>query len=94
MLYGARQATTSLLENGPLDNPAARAWTYVTLGFGHGEDWWRSFALRLRMAGYDGWVSIEHEDVLLERLEGVRRSVELLRATFPSEPSDYAPQSV
>ncbi len=31
----------------------------------HGEEWWRSFCYRLRMAGYDGWLSVEHEDVLL-----------------------------
>jgi sugar phosphate isomerase/epimerase len=58
---------------------AARSWNYVTLGFGHGEEWWRRFCAALRMAGYDDVLSIEHEDALIDPLEGVRKSVELLR---------------
>jgi sugar phosphate isomerase/epimerase len=41
------------------------------------------------MAGYDGWLSIEHEDVMLSREEGLRKSVDLLRSAAPSENSDY-----
>jgi sugar phosphate isomerase/epimerase len=44
---------------------AARSWSYVTLGYGHGEQWWRGFCYRLRMAGDDCWLSIEHQDVML-----------------------------
>jgi sugar phosphate isomerase/epimerase len=87
-------ATTSRLESGGLGDIAARAWSYITLGYGHGEAWWRDFCYRLRMAGYDGWLSIEHEDVLLSREEGVRRSVEVLKAAAPVEPADCKPQSV
>jgi sugar phosphate isomerase/epimerase len=65
LLNAPVQATTSLLENGSLMDIPARSWSYITLGFGHGEAWWRQFCYRLRMAGYDGWLSIEHEDVLL-----------------------------
>lgn len=59
---------------------------------GNGESWWRDFCYRPRMAGYDGWLSIEHEDVMLSREEGVRKSVELLKTVAPSEPSDFKPQ--
>jgi sugar phosphate isomerase/epimerase len=89
-----RQATTSLLENGSLMDVPARSWSYITLGYGHGAEWWRAFCYRLRMAGYDGWLSIEHEDVMLSRLEGVRRSLELLLAVAPIEPSDFEPQAI
>ena len=58
MLNAPVQATTSLLENGGLTDIAARSWSYVTLGYGHGEQWWHAFCYRLRMAGYDGWLSI------------------------------------
>jgi sugar phosphate isomerase/epimerase len=85
-------ALTSRLENGSLTDIPARAWSYITLGYGNGESWWRDFCYRLRMAGYDGWLSIEHEDVMLSREEGVRKSVEILRNVMPSEPSDYKPQ--
>jgi sugar phosphate isomerase/epimerase len=86
-------ATTSRLENGSLVDIPARSWSYITLGYGNGEGWWRSFCYRLRMAGYDGWLSIEHEDVILSREEGLRKSVDLLRNVMPAEPSDYKPQA-
>lgn len=88
------QATTGLLENGSLMNIPARSWTYITLGFGHGEEWWRQFCYRLKMAGYDGWLSIEHEDVLLNSLEGLEKSVALLKGVMPAEPADYTPQNI
>ena len=87
-------ALTSRLENGGLTNIPARAWSYITLGFGNGETWWRDFCYRLRMAGYDGWLSIEHEDVMLSRMEGVRRSVALLQSCAPIEASDFKPQAL
>jgi sugar phosphate isomerase/epimerase len=66
-----------------------RAWSYITLGYGHPEQWWREFCYRLRLNGYDGWLSIEHEDVVLSRMEGMRRSIDLLKRTLIDEPSDY-----
>jgi sugar phosphate isomerase/epimerase len=44
------------------------------------------------MSGYDGWLSIEHEDVMLSREEGMRKSVELLRNVMPAAKSDFKPQ--
>jgi sugar phosphate isomerase/epimerase len=44
------------------------------------------------MTGYDGWLSIEHEDVMLSRREGLTKSVAFLKRVAPSEASDYAPQ--
>ncbi|MER9636064.1 sugar phosphate isomerase/epimerase, partial [Mesorhizobium sp. M0228] len=94
MLNRPVQATTSLLENGSLMNIPARSWSYITLGFGHGEERWRQFCYRLRMAGYDGWLSIEHEDVLLNSLEGLEKSVALLQGLMPSAPADFKPQDI
>lgn len=94
MLNPPVQATTSLLENGTLMDIPARSWSYVTLGFGHGEEWWRQFCYRLKMAGYDGWLSIEHEDVLLNSLEGLEKSVALLQGVMPAAPADYTPQAI
>lgn len=94
MLNVPVQATAGLLENGSLMNIPARSWSYITLGFGHGEEWWRQFCYRLKMAGYDGWLSIEHEDVMLNGVEGLRKSVALLKSVMPTAPSDYKPQSI
>ncbi|MEZ2224271.1 sugar phosphate isomerase/epimerase family protein [Rhizobium sp. RCC_161_2] len=93
-LNAPKQAVTSLLENGSLMDISARSWSYITLGFGHGEEWWRQFCYRLKMAGYDGWLSIEHEDVLLNSLEGLEKSVALLQGVMPNAPADYQPQAI
>jgi sugar phosphate isomerase/epimerase len=94
MLNAPVQAKTSLLENGSLMDIPARSWSYITLGFGHGEEWWRQFCYRLKMAGYDGWLSIEHEDVLLNSLEGLEKSVALLQGVMPIAVSDFKPQAI
>ena len=93
-INAAQVGTRTLLENGSLSELAARSWWYITLGYGHGERWWRDFCYRLRMAGYDGWLSIEHEDMNLSRLEGLRMSVDLLRNVAPTEVSDFEVQDI
>ena len=75
-------AVNSLIDTVPAERLNDRAWGYVTLGYGHGEAWWREFCIGLRLAGYDDVLSIEHEDLLLPPEEGVRRSVELLRTAM------------
>ena len=79
----------SRIETRPSTQAAERAWNYVTLGYGHGEDFWRAFALALRRVGYDGVLSIEHEDMALSPMEGMRKSVELLRRVIIVEPAGY-----
>lgn len=94
LLNAPVQAANALLETGSLLDIPARSWSYVTLGFGHGEEWWRQFCYRLLMAGYNGWLSIEHEDVLLNSLEGLEKSVTLLQNVMPSAPADFKPQDI
>lgn len=94
MLNAPVQATTSLLENGTLLDIPARSWSYVTLGFGHGAQWWSQFCYRLKMAGYDGWLSIEHEDVLLNSYEGLQKSVTLMNSVMPVKDSDFKLQDI
>ena len=51
----------------------------MTLGDGHAPAWWSAFCAALKAAGYDDVLSIEHEDLALPPLEGIRRSVDVLR---------------
>jgi sugar phosphate isomerase/epimerase len=67
-----------LIDVTPNDRIEQRTWSYVTLGDGHDVVWWRAFCQALRDAGYDDVLSIEHEDVALPPIDGVRRSVALL----------------
>jgi sugar phosphate isomerase/epimerase len=67
------------LDYKPANALADRSWNYVTLGYGHAEAWWRQFCAILRTVGYNDVLSIEHEDLLMPPLEGVTKSVRLLR---------------
>ena len=80
--------------NGVLDTKhygrfAERSWTFRSVGYGQGEKFWRDFVSALRIARYDGVLSIEHEDGLASIDEGLSRAVEVLRAVVLREtPSD------
>jgi sugar phosphate isomerase/epimerase len=67
-----------------------RAWNYITLGYGHGEQWWREFVAVLAAVGYDDVFSIEHEDPMLSPLEGVEKSVAFLRNVLVNLPRAQA----
>lgn len=83
-------AVNSRIETQPGTDARQRSWNYVTLGYGNGEDFWRAFCLTLRRVGYDGVLSIEHEDMALAPMEGIRKSVDLLRRVYVVEPPGYA----
>ena len=63
-----------------------RAWSYITLGYGRDETWWRDFVAALAAEGYDGVLSIEHEDPAMSAVEGVEKSVALLRNVIGQQP--------
>ena len=56
-----------------------RSWLFRTCGYGHGLDWWCDFASTLRMVGYDGPISIEHEDSLMSPMEGLTKAISVLK---------------
>ena len=47
-----------------------RSWRFATVGYGHDVVFWRKLASVLRTVGYEGVVSIEHEDPLAPVMEG------------------------
>lgn len=73
-----------VLDTQAIDRYASRAWNYVALGYGHDARWWKEFISALRMAGYDGAVSLEMEDVSMDPRTGVRKSLALLREAWPA----------
>src|SRR4029077_9790829 len=66
------------IEIRPAEDFTQRAWSYVTLGRGHAEAWWGRFCQGLSAIGYDDVLSIEHEDLALPPIDGVKQSVGLL----------------
>ena len=59
--------------------PASQPWVFRAVGYGHDAGWWRDFVSNLRMAGYDGTLSIEHEDPLMGLEEGTEKAAAFLR---------------
>jgi sugar phosphate isomerase/epimerase len=83
------------LVNGVLDNKsyrnfAARSWIFRTVGYGHGEDVWRDMVSNLRLIGYDGALSIEHEDGLMSKTEGFEKAVAFLQNILIKESAGQA----
>lgn len=77
---------TGVLDTAPLEQVRDRAWTFRTVGFGHDALYWKTFISALRESGYDDVLSIEHEDPLAGRTEGIRHAVEFLSQCLLSEP--------
>lgn len=74
------------LETRPSEAIGERAWNYVTMGYGQSETWWRHFIMALIQSGYDDVLSIEHEDQAMSPLEGVEKSVALLKSIATNLP--------
>lgn len=67
-----------VLDPKPLTELRDRAWSFRTVGYGHGALFWREFVSTLRLIGYDDVVSIEHEDEYLQIEDGLAKAVRLL----------------
>ena len=81
--------------NGNLDvkhygDEAKRSWVFRTVGYGHGREWWNDFVSQLRLAGYDGALSIEHEDSLMTTEEGFEKAVDFLNGVVMKNPKPGA----
>lgn len=64
-----------------------RAWQFRTVGFGHDLKIWADLFSTLRSVGYDGFVSIEHEDSYMSVEEGLDKAISNLRQVLIVEPA-------
>ena len=76
--------------NGTLDtkhysDELNRSWIFRTVGYGHPRHFWCDFVSTLRMCGYDGVLSMEHEDSLMTAREGLEKGVRFLQSIVLSE---------
>lgn len=56
-----------------------RSWIFRSVGYGHDLQLWKDIVSNLRMVGYDGVLSIEHEDSLMTGDEGLRKAISFLK---------------
>ncbi len=75
----ANTSVNGVLDTGSMTSLAERSWLFRTVGYGHGEEEWREIITALRLAGYDGAVSIEHEDAFMSVEEGLDKGIRFLR---------------
>ncbi|MEI7645743.1 MAG: sugar phosphate isomerase/epimerase [Chloroflexales bacterium] len=78
-------AVNGVLDTKPYSDLAHRAWIFRTVGYGHDQLSWRGIVSALRLTGYDGVISIEHEDPLVSVDEGLRRAVSFLNDVILAE---------
>ena len=77
--------------NGVLDTKsygqmAQRSWLFRSVGWGHDELAWKAIVSALRLAGYDGVLSIEHEDALASVDEGLSSAIAMLTRVLLRQP--------
>ncbi|MCS4269625.1 MULTISPECIES: sugar phosphate isomerase/epimerase [Raoultella] len=71
-----------LLEYKPVTDTKNRTWNYVAVGCGQDLKWWKEFFSVLRMTGYDGYVSLEMEDLTMSVEAGLCTSIDALNASL------------
>jgi DNA-(apurinic or apyrimidinic site) lyase len=88
-LYEENAKTKGYLDTTPYTEEPERSWLFRSIGYGHGEQHWKDVVSTLRMVGYEGALSIEHEDSLTSGREGLEKAVDVLdRAVFDTQPGD------
>ncbi|MGQ4557172.1 TIM barrel protein [Halobellus sp. GM3] len=88
-IYEANVRTRGVLDAQSYGDERDRSWLFRTVGYGHGAHHWRTLVSALRLVGYDGALSIEHEDALMSSREGLEKAVELLdRVVVETRPGE------
>lgn len=72
-------AVNGVLDTKPYTEFERRSWIFRTVGYGHGEEVWRAMISNLQLVGYEGAISIEHEDGLMSLDEGFEKAVSFLK---------------
>ena len=71
-----------VLDTQPYADILNRSWVFRTVGYGHSKEVWNNIISTLKAVGYDGAISIEHEDGLMSPKEGLEKAVALLKESI------------
>ena len=72
-------AVNGVLDTKHYGDEIRRSWIFRSVGYGHDASVWKDMMSALRMVGYDGMISIEHEDSLMTPNEGLEKAIQLLK---------------
>lgn len=78
-----------VLDTKPYSDIVNRSWTFRTVGYGNGYDYWKKIISMLRIVRYEGVISIEHEDALTSINEGFSKAANFLKEViFEEQPGE------
>jgi sugar phosphate isomerase/epimerase len=79
LVHTDRVRRNGLLDLGFPVDPETAAWHFAAVGTGHDDETWAALLGALAAAGYDGVISIEHEDPRVTAEDGIETSLAALR---------------
>lgn len=79
---------TGVLDTSGYGDLLDRSWEFRTVGYGHGKSLWNDMISTLKATGYEGVISIEHEDPLMSPKEGLEKAVAFLKDVIIFEDPD------
>ena len=78
-------AKNGVLDTGSYGDLLDRSWVFRTVGYGSDTALWKDMMSTLRMIGYEGSVSIEHEDGLMSVKQGLEKAIRFLQDVMITE---------
>lgn len=72
-------AVNGVIDSAPLSDLGDRPWIFRSVGYGHDASVWKDIFSALQNSGYDGIISIEHEDGLMTQKEGLEKAIKCLK---------------
>jgi sugar phosphate isomerase/epimerase len=85
LLYPDRIRRDGVLHFAPPADSRLAPWHFVAVGDGHDDATWQKLIKAVGATGYDGVISIEHEDPRFGGEEGTQRSVDCLKRVLAQE---------
>lgn len=85
-IYYPNSQVNGVLDTKLYSNEKERSWLFRAVGTGHDRQVWNDIFAELRMTGYDGAISIEHEDSLMSSQEGLKKAITFLKETMIFDP--------
>jgi len=85
MIDPQNTAVNGVLDTKSYRDELNRSWIFRSVGYGHGEELWKQIISTLQLVGYEGAISIEHEDSLMSVEEGFQKAVAFLKNVLIKE---------
>lgn len=78
-VYKSNCNVKGVLDTSHYGSALARSWEFRTVGYGTNQETWKEMMIALSAIGYDGAISIEHEDGMMSIKEGLEKAITFLK---------------